>query len=183
MEIVNKLSDIKNLKKILFVITGSLILAISSKIQTPFSPVPATMQTFAVVLLGMILGTKLATITVVLYLFEGLIGLPVFAKGGGAIYFMGPTSGYLFGFIFGAFIAGYIKSSNGFSKNFSYLILSIASMYLFGLIWLWLFIGLDKSFMEIFALGAKPFLLIEFYKILILIFASKFLLNLRNFII
>ena len=86
-----------------------------SKIQTPFTLVPATMQTFVVLFLGIILGYKLATVTVILYLLEGFIGIPVFAspeKGGGFIYLMGPTGGYLIGFVLTAFFAGKIKTNS-----------------------------------------------------------------------
>ena len=67
----------------------------------------------SVLLLGMAFGYKIATITVILYLAEGALGLPVFAKGGGLIYFQGATSGYLFGFISGAFFSGYFKINGG----------------------------------------------------------------------
>ena len=98
MENINKIVDIKSIKKLVLVLIGTGLLTISAKIQTPLAPIPATMQTFVVLLLGMLLGSKLALITVSLYLLEGLIGMPVFAKGGGYTYFIGPTSGYLFGF-------------------------------------------------------------------------------------
>ena len=100
MENVYKKTQTNIFKSVLLILFGSLIIPLSAKIQTPNAPVPTTMQTFAVLLLGMSLGYKLATITVVVYLIEGMLGMPVFAKGGGIIYLTGPTSGYLFGFIF-----------------------------------------------------------------------------------
>ena len=96
MEAIKKNGIAKQIKNISIIIISSLILTISSKIQTPLAPVPVTMQTFAVLFLGMAFGYKIATASVILYLFQGAIGLPVFAKGGGLIYFQGPTSGYLF---------------------------------------------------------------------------------------
>ena len=87
-------------------------LAISSKIKIPFYPVPMTMQTFVVLLIGITLGWKLAVATISLYLFEGIIGLPVFSgtpeKGVGLAYFVGPTMGYLIGFIVAGYLAGKI---------------------------------------------------------------------------
>ena len=103
MEAINKIQINKKVKIFLIAILGTVILTISAKIQTPLTPVPVTMQTFAVLLLGMSFGYRIATTAVILYLIEGDLGLPVFAKGGGLIYFQGPTSGYLFGFIIGAF--------------------------------------------------------------------------------
>ena len=111
MEAIKKIELNKVIKITLVTFFGTLLLAISAKIQTPLAPVPVTMQTFAVLLLGMSFGYKIATATVVLYLIEGALGMPVFAKGGGLIYFQGPTSGYLFGFIIAAFFSGYFKIS------------------------------------------------------------------------
>ena len=105
----NIINNSKIIKSAILVIIGTALLAISSKIQTPFTLVPATMQTFVVMFLGIILGYKLATLTIILYLIEGSFGLPVFAKGGGIEYLLGPTGGYLVGFIFTAFFAGHIN--------------------------------------------------------------------------
>ena len=169
-------------KSFLTVVSGTALLAISSKIQTPFTLVPATMQTFVVLFLGMVLGYKLAAATVVLYLIEGSIGLPVFAKGGGFAYLMGPTGGYLIGFILTAFFAGMIRLKNDPIVIFIYLLLSVSVAYTFGLLGLWNYMGLDKSFNQVFLFGAQPFLLIEIYKILILTVLSKQILKLRKFI-
>ncbi|WP_415299816.1 biotin transporter BioY [Candidatus Pelagibacter sp. Uisw_134_02] len=170
------------IKSFLAAICGTALLAISSKIQTPFTLVPATMQTFVVLFLGMVLGYKLAVATVILYLIEGSIGLPVFAKGGGFAYLMGPTGGYLIGFILTAFFAGMIKIKNDPIVIFICLLLSVSASYVFGLLGLWNYMGLDKSFNQVFLLGAQPFLLIEIYKILILSVLSKQILKLRRFI-
>ena len=170
------------LKSFLAIVSGTVLLAISSKIQTPFTLVPATMQTFVVLFLGMVLGYKLATATIILYLIEGSIGLPVFAKGGGFVYLIGPTGGYLIGFILTAFLAGMIKVKNDPIVIFIYLLLSVSTAYIFGLLGLWNYMGLDKSFNQVFLLGAQPFLLIEVYKILILAVLSKQILKLRRFI-
>ena len=103
MEFVKSLKQAKFIKYIFVALIGSILLAISSKIKIPFYPVPMTMQTFVVLLIGITLGWKLAVATISLYLFEGIIGLPVFSgtpeKGVGLVYFVGPTMGYLIGFI------------------------------------------------------------------------------------
>ena len=182
MQAINVLNNYKIIKSILVVIFGTALLAISSKIQTPFTLVPATMQTFVVLFLGMVLGYKLAATTVILYLIEGSIGLPVFAKGGGFAYLIGPTGGYLIGFILSAFFAGMIKIKNDPIIIFIYLLFSVSITYILGLLGLWNYMGFDKSFNEVFLVGAQPFLLIEIYKILILAVLSKQILKLRNFI-
>jgi len=182
MQVISVSNNFKVIKSFLAVISGTALLAISSKMQTPFTLVPATMQTFVVLLLGMALGYKLAVATVILYLIEGSIGLPVFAKGGGFAYLMGPTGGYLIGFILTAFFAGMIKIKNDPIVIFIYLLFSVSVTYIFGLLGLWNYMGLDKSFNSVFLSGAQPFLLIEVYKILILAVLSKQVLKLRKFI-
>ena len=182
MHTVKTLNNFKIIKSFLAVIFGTGLLAISSKIQTPFTLVPATMQTFIVLFLGMVLGRRLAAATVILYLIQGSIGLPVFAKGAGFAYLIGPTGGYLMGFIFTAFFAGMIKIKNDPIIIFIYLLFSVSITYILGLLGLWNYMGFDKSFNEVFLVGAQPFLLIEIYKILILAVLSKQILKLRNFI-
>ena len=182
MQTISVSNNSKIIKLILTVVFGTTLLAISSKIQTPFTLVPATMQTFVVLFLGMVLGYKLAAVTVILYLIEGSIGFPVFAKGGGFAYLIGPTGGYLIGFILTAFFAGMIKIKSDPVVIFFCLLFSVSAAYIFGLLGLWSYMGWDKSFNEVFLVGAKPFLLIEIYKILILTVLSSQLLKFRNFI-
>ena len=183
MEISKSISfNSKSIKSTVAVICGSLLLAISSKIQTPFTLVPATMQTFVVLFLGMALGYRLAAITVILYLFEGSIGLPFFAKGSGFGYLMGPTGGYLIGFIFTAYLAGKIKIKNDPIIIFGYLILAVSISYILGLLGLWNYMGFEKSFKQVFFAGAQPFLIIEIYKILILTVLSTQILKIKKFI-
>ena len=110
MEHVKNLTQSKLIKNIFVILIGSIILAISSKIKIPFYPVPMTMQTFVVLLIGIMFGWKMGLATISLYLFEGVIGLPVFSgtpeKGIGMVYFTGPTMGYLLGFLVAVFFAG-----------------------------------------------------------------------------
>ena len=109
MEIAKNIYSNKILKYIVIAFAGSILLTISAKIKIPFYPVPMTMQTFVVILLGITFGYKAGAAAVCLYLIEGISGLPVFSnspeKGVGLSYFMGPTMGYLIGFIFAAVIA------------------------------------------------------------------------------
>jgi len=121
MEIVNKY-QIGNLVKIAAItILGTLLLTISAKIKIPFYPVPMTMQTFVVLFLGIAFGARIGLLTVSLYLFEGIFGLPVFAgtpeKGIGLIYFTGPTGGYLIGFLMAVYIAGSFQYKDIFKNN------------------------------------------------------------------
>ena len=174
MEFVKSLKQIKLLRYLFIALIGSILLAISSKIKIPFYPVPMTMQTFVVLFIGIAFGWRLGLATVTLYLFEGIIGLPVFSgtpeKGLGLIYFTGPTMGYLIGFLVAVYLSGKFTYDNNLIKNFLKLTFAISFIYFLGMIWLGNFIGWEKP---IFKLGAQPFLLAELCKILITTLAIK----------
>ena len=183
MELVKSLQSQKVLKSILVVLVGSILLTISAKIKIPFYPVPMTMQTFVVLFLGLAFGYKIGLATVTLYLLEGIFGLPVFAnspeKGIGLIYFTGPTMGYLIGFLTASFLASKINSKDSFLLIISKLVVATSTIYVLGLLWLGTLIGWDKP---IFELGAKPFLLAEIFKLVLLALLTKQIIKIRNFI-
>ena len=168
MELVKSFKQSKLLKYVFLTLIGSITLAISSKIKIPFYPVPMTMQTLIVLVIGIGYGWKLGLATVSLYLFEGIIGLPVFSgtpeKGIGLIYFTGPTMGYLIGFLVAVYISGKFNYDNSLLKNFLKLMLATSFIYILGMSWLGSLVGWEKP---IFQLGAQPFLLAELFKILI----------------
>ena len=183
MELTKNISQTKLIKIILAIILGSIALTISAKIKIPFYPVPMTMQTFVVLFLGVSLGYKIGLASVSLYLLEGILGLPVFSnspeKGVGFLYFTGPTMGYLIGFLTASFLASKINNLDSFLLVLTKLIVATSTIYILGLLWLGTLIGWDKP---IFALGAKPFLLAEIFKIIILAIITKQIIKLRNFI-
>ena len=113
MELTKNLQIQKYIKYFLIVFVGTILLTISAKIKIPFYPVPMTMQTFIVLSFGLCFGYKIGLATVILYLLEGMIGLPVFSnspeKGVGLVYFTGPTMGYLIGFLPAVFLILLIK--------------------------------------------------------------------------
>ena len=155
------------------------ILTISAKIKIPFYPVPMTMQTFVVLLLGLSFGYKIGLSAVGLYLLEGIVGLPVFSnspeRGIGLVYFTGPTMGYLIGFLSACYLASFVKLNDNFFIIFSKLTLAVSTIYIFGVIWLGTLIGWDKP---IFNLGVAPFLLAEAFKVLLLSLLVKKLIKL-----
>jgi len=183
MELVKTISNNKVIKIFLISILGSILLTISAKIKIPFYPVPMTMQTFVVLFLGISFGYKIGVTAVFLYLLEGIAGLPVFSnspeKGIGIAYFVGPTMGYLIGFIFACFLAGYFKYSSNHLINFLKILISTTIIYVFGVLWLGTLIGWDKP---IFGLGVFPFLLAELFKILLLTILVNKIIKLRKFI-
>ena len=142
-------------------IVGSLLLTASAKAQFPMWPVPMTMQSFVVLVLGMAYGTRLAAATVALYLVQGALGLPVFAgtpeKGIGIAYMAGPTGGYLAGFMVAAAAMGWL-AERGWDRT---LVRSVAAMaigtvllFLCGVGWLAVLIGWQKAI----AAGLTPFI-------------------------
>ena len=183
MEIVKNFTQSKIIKNLFIALIGTILLAISSKIKIPFYPVPMTMQTLVVLVIGVGFGWKLGVLTITMYLFEGIIGLPVFSgtpeKGVGLIYFTGPTMGYLIGFVVATYISGKLIFDNSLIKNFFKLTFAISFIYVLGMLWLGQLIGWDKP---IFKLGAQPFLLAELFKILIATFAINQIKKIRKII-
>ena len=183
MELIKQNSQTRIIKSLIVIFLGSIILAISAKVKIPFYPVPMTMQTFVVLFLGMSLGYKIALATVVLYLLEGIIGIPVFSnspeRGVGLVYFTGPTMGYLIGFLSACFLASYIKNDDNYFKILIKLTLSVSSIYILGILWLGTVIGWDKPILE---LGVMPFLLAEIFKIALLTVLTKKIFKFRKFI-
>jgi len=183
MELIKQNTQTQIIKSVLVIFLGSIILAISAKIKIPFYPVPMTMQTFVVLFMGISFGYKIALATVSLYLIEGIIGLPVFSnspeRGVGLAYFMGPTMGYLVGFLSACFLASYIKIKDSYFLIFFKLIVSVSTIYIFGILWLGTLIGWDKPIIE---LGVSPFLFAELTKIILLTLIAKKILKFRNFI-
>ena len=155
-------------RDIAIVISASCLLAISAQFtfNLPFSPVPVTGQTLAVLLIGSLLGKNRGAAAVGLYLLQGAAGLPVFAGGkSGFITLVGPTGGYLIGFIAAAYIVG-ILAELRYDKSLAYtgfsLLIGSLVIYIFGLFWLVQFVG-ESSALQ---LGLYPFLIGDFVKIL-----------------
>ena len=183
MELIKQNSQTKIIKSLIVIFFGSVILAISAKIKIPFYPVPMTMQTFIVLFLGVSFGYKIAVSTVGLYLIEGILGLPVFSnspeRGVGLVYFTGPTMGYLIGFLSACFLASFIKFRDNYLIIFAKLILSVSTIYILGILWLGTLIGWDKPIIQ---LGATPFMLAEFFKVVLLTLLTKYIIKFRKFI-
>lgn len=149
-------------RDVIAVVAASLLLTLSAKVQVPFYPVPMTMQTLVVIGLGLALGPVRGAAAVALYLLQGALGLPVFAgtpeKGIGLAYMMGPTGGYLLGYLPAAWLAGWL-AERGWDRNvFTAMpaaLLAGAVIYVPGLLWLGSVIGFDKP---VLAFGLYPFI-------------------------
>ena len=141
------------------VIAGSLVLAASSWVEAPMWPAPITLQTYAVCIIGALCGPRVGAATVGAYLIEGALGLPVFAGGaGGFAHLLGPTGGYLVGFLFAAAAAGALVE-RGWGKSFVALIavmlVAHIVIFAFGVLQLQLFVG----WRQVWTVGVAPFLI------------------------
>lgn len=149
-------------RNIVLAVAGSLALWVSAKIQVPFYPVPITMATFVVLVIGMTFGWRLGGATVALYLAEGAMGLPVFAgtpeKGIGLAYMMGPTGGYLLGYLLAAVTVGWL-AQRGWDRHIltaaAAMLIGNVAIYLPGLVWLGSVVGWENP---ILAWGLVPFI-------------------------
>lgn len=157
------------LRNVLLAVAGTALIWISAKIQVPFHPVPMTMQTLVILGLGMAYGWRLGGATVLLYLAEGALGLPVFAgtpeKGIGVAYMMGGTGGYLLGFLLAALACGWL-AERGWDRNVITTALAMlvgnVIIYVPGLLWLGNLFGWDKPILE---WGLTPFILGDLTKL------------------
>ncbi len=156
-------------RNVILAVGGTALLTIAAKIQVPFYPVPMTMQTFVVLALGMAYGWRLGGATLILYLAEGAVGLPVFAgtpeKGIGLAYMLGGTGGYLIGFVLAAALCGWL-AERGWDRNAAKTALAMLAgnviIYVPGLIWLGGLFGWDKPILE---WGLTPFILGDLTKL------------------
>jgi len=152
-------------------VVGTLLLTLSAKVTVPFWPVKMSLQTFAVLALSAALGWRLAVATVALYLVEGALGAPVFQgtpdRGIGLAYMMGPTGGFLLGFLAQAFIVGHAAETwarGSILRLGAAMLASEVVMFALGILWLGALLGWDKPVLEF---GLYPFLLGDAVKLVL----------------
>lgn len=164
----------KLLKNISLVVLGTVFIALSAQVIVPFVPVPVTLQTLAVLMIGLSFGSKLGLATVFTYLLEGAVGLPVFAGGASTLALIGPTAGFLFGFLLMVYVAGLARDlqvTSFFATSFFTLLASIL-LYIPGAIWPLLiaeFLGIKAGWAnlpvsKIMSGFIAPFILIDIVK-------------------
>jgi len=149
------------------VVAFSLLTALSAQIVVPMWPVPITGQTFAVLLTGALLGSRLGAAAMIVYLIEGASGLPFFQQGHGGIpYILGPTGGYLIAFPAAAFVTGAF-AEHGWDKRFftAAAAMAIGSVLILLSGWAWLSFFRSPTFA--FQAGVKPFIIGDIVKILL----------------
>ena len=150
----------RRIRDSLLIVGGSLFVAgmAQVRIPLPFTPVPLTGQTFAVLLVGAVLGSRRGAASLLFYLILGSFGLPFFAGGAsGLAYLMGPTGGYLVGFVAAASLVG-LLAGRGLDRRVPGALLAFLAgeivIYLFGVAWLSVFLGIQRAI----AVGLVPFL-------------------------
>ncbi len=166
----------KVVRLIALALIGNALLYLSARVQVPFWPVPMTMQTLVVLLIGAAYGWRLAGATVVLYLLEGAAGLPVFSgtpeRGIGLAYMTGPTGGFLVGFLFAAMVVGWL-AERGWARNWlkigAAMIVADVLVFAVGVAWLGSYVGLARAYQ----LGVEPFLLGDVLKIALAVAAVQ----------
>lgn len=147
------------------IIICSILLIISAKIKVDLYTIPMTMQPLAILIIAMLCGRNLAACSISLYLFQGMIGLPVFANGGGMLYLMGPTGGFLFGFLIAGIIMGELADrgwGQHILKAFLVMFFGLFIIYFFGIIQLSLFLSFEKAILMM-----KLYMIGDFYKLLL----------------
>lgn len=159
----------QTLRNAVLAVVGTMLIWIAGKFQVPFQPVPMTMQTFVILVLGMAYGWQLAGATILLYLAAGALGLPVFSgtpeKGIGLAYMQGAVGGYLVGFLLAALACGFL-AERGWDRNVITTALAMlignVIIYVPGLLWLGSLYGWDKPILE---WGLTPFILGDLTKL------------------
>ena len=148
------------------VIICSLLLILSAKIKVDLYPVPMTLQPLAVLMIAMLCGRNISVAAVSLYLFQGMVGIPVFAYGGGLPYLLGPTGGFLFGFLFASMIIGELADRGWGKQNFKSvfaMLIGLMVIYAFGIFQLSILKGFDFAIIN----GLKPFIVGDLYKLIL----------------
>lgn len=148
------------LRAVALVVLGTALLTLSAKVNIPLPYVPMTLQTLVVLMIGAAYGWRLGSATVLAYLAEGAIGLPVFAGPvGGIAPLVGPTAGYLFGFVAAAFVTGWL-SERGWDRSVAWLFVAMAAghVIILGTGFAWLAFGLKLGVQKAWLVGIVPFI-------------------------
>ena len=148
------------------IVICSLLLILSAKIKVDLYPVPMTLQPLAVLMIAMLCGRNISVAAVTLYLIQGMVGLPVFAYGGGLPYLLGPTGGFLFGFLFASILIGELADrgwGKSLFKSVFAMLIGLFTIYICGVFQLSILKGFDFAIIN----GLKPFIIGDLYKLIL----------------
>ena len=158
--------NFSQLTNFLTIVICSLILILSAKIKVDLYPVPMTLQPLAVLMIAMLCGRYIAVSAVSLYLLQGMVGIPVFAYGGGLPYLLGPTGGFLFGFLIASFLIGELADrgwGKSMFKSVFAMLIGLLIIYICGVFQLSVLKGFDFAIIN----GLKPFIIGDLYKLVL----------------
>ena len=158
--------NFSQLTNFLTIVICSLILILSAKIKVDLYPVPMTLQPLAVLMIAMLCGRYIAVSAVSLYLLQGMVGIPVFAYGGGLPYLLGPTGGFLFGFLIASFLIGELADrgwGKSLFKSVFAMLIGLSIIYICGVLQLSVLKGFDFAIIN----GLKPFIVGDLYKLIL----------------
>ena len=148
------------------IVVCSFLLILSAKIKVDLYPVPMTLQPLAVLMIAMLCGRNISVAAVSLYLIQGMVGLPVFAYGGGLPYLLGPTGGFLFGFLFASILIGELADrgwGRSLYKSVFAMLIGLFTIYICGIFQLSILKGFDCAIIN----GLKPFIIGDLYKLVL----------------
>ena len=162
----NSKEHFSQLTNLIIIVICSFLLILSAKIKVNLYPVPMTLQPLAVLMIAMLCGRNISVASVSLYLFQGMIGIPVFAYGGGMLYLLGPTGGFLFGFLFASILIGEL-ADRGWGKSLFKSVIAMLTglfvIYICGVFQLGILKGFDFAIIN----GLKPFIIGDLYKLIL----------------
>ena len=164
---MDRLSLDNSILNILTILLGSFLITLLAQISIhlPFSPVPITGQTMGVLLVGALLGSRMGTLSVCTYILKGAIGFPVFAGfKGGIMVLLGPTAGYIYGFIPAVLIMGWATENGITSRFYLSLFFCVVASFLILLLGTLYFLIFNMSFSDARTIGLYPFILGDFFK-------------------
>ena len=162
----NSKERISQLTYFVIIVICSFLLILSAKIKVDLYPVPMTLQPLAVLMIAMLCGRNISVSAVSLYLFQGMLGIPVFAFGGGLPYLLGPTGGFLFGFLFASIIIGELADrgwGKSIFKSIITMLVGLLVIYISGIFQLSILKGFDYAIIN----GLKPFIIGDMYKLIL----------------
>ena len=151
-------------RNVVLVLSFAIITALCSQLKLEIGLIPITMQTFAVLLSGILLGSKKGASSQMIYLLGGIAGIPWFSHGGGMAYILSPTFGYIIGFVAAAYLVGKLAEQGWDQKVRTAVLAMLAGsiiIYFFGCLWLARFVGLE----QVLVIGCYPFVVGDLLKI------------------
>lgn len=167
-------------RSLMFVLGGIALMTLSAKVQIPFWPVPMTLHTMAVMGFAVLFGPRIAVAVFMGYLAAGAVGLPVFSgtpeRGIGLGYMLGPTGGYLLGYLIASALTGWMATGRGMLMQTCAMLAGLAVVYAAGAIWLSAFVPVQ----QVFAVGVLPFLLGDLVKIAVVALGAQAIVRLRG---